>query len=254
MSTEIRIRAFRAPEDPQTCFNFIEGHRKVLSIYGIENITTNNNDWVNHNNIFVIVVESLDGKKLYGGARIECVDGIHQLPIEEATGDMDPKIHEVVRYYAQFGAGEISGLWNSKEVAGLGIGSIYPSRVAVALASQIGVEVMFSLCSPATVRFQKWLGGRELVDVGNRGTFYYPKLDLVATALFCDEMIELSHTIQREKDKALAIRDNPTAVVKEKSPFGNVDVIIHYDTVLKSAHPNEFKLHLPTSYKPSPNQ
>lgn len=251
MTSEIRIRAFRAPEDPETCLKFIEGHRKVLSIYGIENITTNNNDWMHSNSIFVIVVETLDKSKLYGGARVECFDGNNQLPIQEATGKMDPKIHEVVKYYARYGAAEISGLWNSKEVAGLGIGSIYPSRVAVALATQIGVKVMFSLCSPATVRFQKWLGGVELVDVGNKGTFYYPKLDLIATALFCDDMFELTNAVKRERDKALSIRNNPQAVVTEKSPFGNVDVIIHYDVTIASANPTEFKLSIPTSYKPS---
>ena len=95
--SKIRIRAFRAIDDPETCLKFIDGHRKVLSIYGIENITTNTDIWMQNPAIFVIVVETLDGEKLYGGARIQVADGIHPLPIEEATGKMDSKIYEIVR-------------------------------------------------------------------------------------------------------------------------------------------------------------
>ena len=73
---------------------------------------------------------------------------------------------------------------DSKEVAGFGIGSLFPSRVAVALATQIGINTFFTLCSPTTVRFKDWIGGQILTDVGNNGTFYYPKIDLLATAVY----------------------------------------------------------------------
>src|SRR4051812_3477901 len=162
METEIRIRAFRATEDLETCKKFIAGHRKVLSIYGIENISSNTFTWIYNPSIFVVVVESLDKEKLFGGARVQAVDGINSLPIEDATAEMDPKIRSVVRYYSQFGTGELSGLWNSKEVAGLGIGSLFPCRASVVIAEQIGLSTMFSLCSPTTVRFNKWIGSRIL--------------------------------------------------------------------------------------------
>ncbi len=92
VTTDIRIRAFRATDDPETCLKFIEGHRRVLSIYGLEKVTTNTDAWMYNPAIFVIVVESLDGQKLYGGARVQAADGIMPLPIEEATGEMDPKV------------------------------------------------------------------------------------------------------------------------------------------------------------------
>ncbi len=145
VTTDIRIRAFRATDDPETCLKFIEGHRRVLSIYGIENITTNTDEWIYNPAIFVIVVESLDGEKLFGGARVQAANGINPLPIEEATGEMDNKIYDVVKRYSQFGTGELSGLWNSKEVAGLGIGSLVPTRCGVVIAEQIGLTSIFSL-------------------------------------------------------------------------------------------------------------
>ena len=57
MITDIRIRAFRAIDDLETCLKFVSGHRRVLSIYGIENITTNTEDWMFNPGIFVVVVE-----------------------------------------------------------------------------------------------------------------------------------------------------------------------------------------------------
>jgi hypothetical protein len=242
MTTDIRIRAFRATEDKETCLKFIEGHKKVLSIYGIENITTNTEDWIYNPSIFVIVVESLDKEKLFGGARVQAADGKHPLPIEEATGKLDPAIYDIVKERSKTGTGELSGLWNSKEVAGLGIGSLFPSRVSVVIANQIGLTTMFSLCSPTTVRFNQWIGSRILTAVGKEGTFYYPKLDLLATAVFLEDAVSLKDAHPRERDKMLFLRENPTIMIPEKSPFKNVYVNVHYDLIIKSADPTEFKI------------
>jgi len=244
---EIRIRVFRATDDPDSCLKFIEGHRRVLSIYGIENITSNTNDWMYRRSMFVIVVEKLDGSKLYGGARIQIADGIHPLPIEDATGKMDPRIYDIVREHAQQGAAELSGLWNSKEVAGFGIGSLFPSRVAVALATQIGINTFFTLCSPTTVRFKDWIGGQILTDVGNNGTFYYPKIDLLATAVFSENILDLSTTHPREKEKILFLRENPEHMAKEKSPFKESYINIHYQLTLNIEDPTEFHI----NYEPN---
>jgi hypothetical protein len=244
MTTDIRIRAFRATDDPETCLKFIQGHRRVLSIYGIENITTNTDEWMHNPSIFVIAVESPDGEKLYGGSRLQAADGIHPLPIEEATGKLDPSIHEVVREYSKYGTAEISGLWNSKEVAGLGVGSLFPTRVAIAVAPQVGVTNIFSLCSPATVRFNDWMGSRVLTTVGKNGTFYYPKLDLIATAVILKDVDNLPLAHAREKEKVKFLRENPKCVLQEKSPFKNVYINVHYDLQILSANPTEFKLQI----------
>jgi hypothetical protein len=240
--TDIRIRAFRAPDDPEACKKFIEGHKKVLTIYGIENITTNTNDWVNQQHIFVIVVETMDGEKMFGGARVQVANGVHPLPIEEATGKMDKRIHDIVAHYAQNGTGELSGLWNSKEVAGLGIGSLFPSRVAVVIAEQIGLTTMFSLCSPTTVRFNQFIGSSVLKSVGNDGTFYYPKLDLLATAVFLDDTIGLKNAHPKEREKMLYLRQNLHCTILERSPFKNQEINVHYDLRIASANKNEFKI------------
>ncbi len=241
---DIRIRAFRATDDRDTCLKFIEGHKKVLSIYGLENITTNINSWIYNPSIFVIVVEPLNGEKLYGGVRLQCVDLIHPLPVEDAVGKMDRTIHEIVKESSQRGAAEVSGLWNSKEVAGLGIGSFIPTRCCCVISEQLGINTFFALCAPVTVRFNQWLGSKILTTVGNNGTFYYPKLDLIATACIHENLPELRDAHKREREKIMSLRNNLQCVVNEKSIFKNLRVNIHYDLKIESANDNEFKMDL----------
>lgn len=245
---DIRIRAFRATEDMETCLKFIEGHKKVLSIYGLENITTNVASWVYNPSIFVIVVEPLDGEKLYGGVRLQCADGIHPLPIEDAVGKMDARIHQIVKQSSLNGAAEISGLWNSIEVAGLGIGSFFPSRSTFVIAEQLGISTFFALCAPATVRFNQWLGSKVLTRVGSNGTFYYPKLDLIATASIHEDLENLNDAHGREREKILFLRKNLECIINEKSIFKNVHVNVHYDLKINSADIKEFKLDIKNSY------
>ena len=148
-------------------------------------MTSSSNDWSALESVYVVVVESEEDGRMYGGSRVHIADGIHHLPIENAVGEMDESIYEMVKTNTGKGTGEQScGLWNSLEVAGLGIGAIFTSRAALAIAPQIGLTTIFSLCSPVTVKFSEWQGGRVIKDLGNNGTFYYPKHDLLATAVF----------------------------------------------------------------------
>lgn len=242
LNTEIRIRAFRAVDDPETCQKFIDGHKQVLEHHGIIKVTSSNNEWANNPAVFVIVVETLDGLKMYGGARVHAANGITRLPIEDATGYMDDKIYDIVAQCAQSGTGELCGLWNSKEVAGLGIGSLFPSIAAVVIAEQIGLSTMFSLCSPATVRFNQWIGSSVLKTVGNEGTFYYPKLDLLATAVFLSDAVTLTQAHPREREKMLLLRKNLRSTSVEKSPFKDISVLVHYDLEIPGVNISEFKI------------
>lgn len=244
LDTDIRIRAFRAVDDPETCQKFIDGHRTVLEYHGVAKVTSSNNEWAKNPAVFVIVVESMDRTKLFGGSRVHAADGITRLPIEDATGYMDDKIYDVVAECAQYGTGELCGLWNSKEVAGLGVGSLFPSVAAVVIAEQIGLTTMFSLCSPATVRFNQWIGSNILKSVGNDGTFYYPKLDLLATAVFLPDAVTLANAHPKEREKMLKLRKNLNMVSMERSPFKNVSVQVHYDLKIPGANPLEFKIPL----------
>src|SRR5690606_38146517 len=140
-------------------------------------ITSGNVDWINHKNTIVIIVEDESGTKTYGGARVQLADGDIPLPIETAIGKYDPKIYTDVRP----GSAEICGMWNSNEVARMGIGSLILCRVAVALMSQLPIDRVHVLCAPITTRMGKRVGAVIDTSLGNEGIFYYPKDDFIAT-------------------------------------------------------------------------
>lgn len=222
----VRLRAFRAIDDPGTCIRFIEGHAHVLTAIGIKKVTSSKNDWMYNPAAFVLIVESLDGDRVYGGVRIHVAGGTEPLPIEAATGHMDQKVYDLVYQYAQKGAGEGCGLWNSREIAGYGIGSIFLTRAGAAISTQIGITSLFALCAPYTVKLAESVGYRIDTSVGNEGTFYYPKLDLLATVMVMKNLDTLEEADQENKEAILALRANSNIVRIET--LRNKEIEIHY--------------------------
>lgn len=238
----VKIRAFRATDDPAACDRFIAGHGHVLEVAGVTKVTSANHAWKYNPACFVILVETLDGEKVLGGARLQCAGGNMPLPIEEATGEFDPKIYEVVAKLSHEGTAELCGLWNSREVSGLGIGAFFSTRVGVVIAEQIGIKSIFALCAPYTVKFAEKVGCRILKSIGNNGTFYYPKLDLLATVVLLEDAVTLETADESERERILSLRKQLRQVHMESSPIRQMQVEIHYDLVLDNLKPNEFKL------------
>lgn len=221
----IQIRTFKAPDDPEACEKFIIGHKKLLEIFGITKITSNRQDWVDDENTIVILVEDKETKIVYGGARLQVVSGKYSLPIEIALGKYDAAIHEMVKAdFHSGGASELCGLWNSREVAGMGIGSYILCRVGASIASQLALGSIFVLCAPITVRMGKRVGAVVENTLGNEGLFYYPKDDLIATAMRLRDIYDLNHADQTEQEKILSLRENPHQLIMERGPKGTFEV------------------------------
>jgi len=221
----IQIRTFRAPDDYEACEKFIIGHKKLLEIFGITKITSNRQDWIDDYDTTVILVEDKETKVVYGGARLQVVSGKYPLPIEIALGKYDNGIYEMVQEdHLSGGTCELCGLWNSREVAGMGIGSYILSRVGAAIAVQLPVKSIFVLCAPITVRMGKRVGAVVEDSLGNDGLFYYPKDDLIATAMRLRNIHDLSHADTSEQEKILSLRENPHQFIMERGPKGTFEV------------------------------
>lgn len=217
----IKIRAFRAIDDQEACHKFIEGHRRLLEIhFGVAKVTSSSQDWVTSENTIVIIVEDETGEKVYGGARVQMVDGKIQLPIEHALGHYDPKIYEFVKP----GCAEICGMWNSMEVAGMGIGSLILCRVCVSIVNQLPIDKIYVLCAPVTTRMGKRVGAVVEETLGDRGIFFYPKDDFVATAMAILDVDVLAHAEEKERENILELRKNPNQLKIEKGPKGEFEV------------------------------
>jgi hypothetical protein len=233
-SPEVRIRAFRAIDEPETCRLFVEGHADVLSSIGIKKVTSSKHEWTINPAVFVIVVEDLKGEKVFGGARVHVSGGTEHLPIEQAITQLDPSIHSLVWQYAQSGSGEICGLWNSKEMGGYGLGTPILIRSGIAMASQLGIKTLFALCAPYTVQ-PVVNAGMELVDeVGNKGTFYYPKLDLIATAMILNDLATLSKANEETRQEIMRMRQEPESFQLIK--YKDKEIAINYSLTIPNMH------------------
>lgn len=227
---EVRLRAFRAIDDPEACLLFLQGHARVLTSIGVERVTSSNDAWMHNPASFVLIVESLDRSKVYGGARIHVANGTDPLPVEEATGALDPRIYDYIYEYGLQGTGEICGLWNSREIAGYGIGSIFLFRAAMAISTQIGLCSLFGLCAPYTVKMALNTGFEIFESVGNKGTFYYPKLDLLATTVYNTDLDTLKNSAQEDRDAIFKLRQNQQIILTEE--LRKKQMTIHYDIAI----------------------
>lgn len=223
----ITIRAFRAIDDLDACQKFAIGHRHVLENIGVKKVTSSKDEWMYNPAAFVIIVEDAERTKVYGGARVEVAGGTTRLPIEEATGYLDAKIYDVVKDHAVDGTGEICGLWNSREVAGMGIGSVFLTRACVTISTQIKLKTLFALCAPYTIKMAENVGYHMLKSVGNEGTFYYPKLDLIATAMILEDVDTLTRGDMEEVGSIMSLRARP--VQKRIETLRNKELEIDYN-------------------------
>jgi len=229
----VKINVFRADERPDDCMRYVEGHRKVLEAYGVTQVTSANLDWMYEPYTYIISVDSAEDKKMLGGARIQLASGTLPLPIETAIDKLDERIYDFVKSKAAFRTAEFCGLWNSREVAGYGIGSIFLGRVGVAIASQLRLGSLFAFASQATYKNCVKVGFRVLTDLGINGTFYYPKENLLATALVIEDLDVLAGADEVDRNRILDLREHPLQVAVEKGPKGEIEV--DYDLRLSQA-------------------
>jgi hypothetical protein len=223
-----KIRAYQAPADVETSHRYIDGHKKVLESYGVKSVTSAVHDWVDDPDTYVIIVESEDGDKVYGGTRVQIRTENLKLPMEHAIAKIDSSIYSYVDKIGNHNVAEFCGLFNSKEVAGFGIGSIFLGRIAIAISSQLGIQNLLGLCSPATLKNSQRVGFEILTELGNNGRFYYPKEGLIATSLIIKDIHNLPHAAEDERARIFDLRELPNQEAVERGPKGELEII--YET------------------------
>lgn len=236
---EVRLRAFRAIHEPETCQKFIEGHKHVLSNFGIEMITSAKNDWIENPGVFVLVVESMDGSRVFGGMRLHFANKLFPLPLETAVGKIDPTVYDLIKTLSKNVTGESCGLWNSREIAGYGVGSVFLSRAASALGGILNASTFFTLCAPYTVKMAEAIGMTIVKSLGNEGTFYYPKLDLVATLLIHKDLKKFPLAEKNSREMILDLINHPIKDRIEK--LRKKEIEIHYQLTVPGINRENIK-------------
>src|SRR5690554_2355007 len=115
---EVKVRIVNAVFDLEATEKYILGHHKVLESYGVTKVTSADTSWRKNANVFLILVESVEDRRLLGGARIQLNTLETPLPLIGAIKDLDPAIVEYINQFQTKEVAEFCGLWNSKEVAG----------------------------------------------------------------------------------------------------------------------------------------
>lgn len=224
----LTIRAFRATDEPETCQQYLAGHRSVLEAFGIQNVSTNTEKWCSDPDTYVIVAES-DGPGLVGGIRVEVTWGERELPIVAALKKMDPKIEHVMNELGQSGTGEICGLWNSHAMNGRNLPEIL-SFAAVSLANQLAISSLNCLVAHYTLRHALKVGFTILDSIGDAGTFTYPIPSIKAIAMVIPNALTLDTATEANRRRLLSLRLRPEQTREEYSPNGSWTVT--YELVL----------------------
>ncbi|POY35219.1 hypothetical protein C3K47_16715 [Solitalea longa] len=228
----IGIRVFRATDDPDACQKYIDGHRRILEIHGVTKITSYKHDWLEDPHTMIILVEDKEQGRVLGGARLQLKRSGISLPIELALFKYDSKILDMVQEAElNGGTSELCGLWNSMEVAGMGIGSYILSRIGAAISSQLPITSIFVLCSPVTVRMGRRVGAVVERTLGNNGLFYYPKDDLIATAMILADCDTLVNADASERELIYDLRATPIQKRVERGPKGQFE--LNYDILIR---------------------
>ena len=226
------VEAYRAINHFEECKAFILGHRKVLQVFDIANITSANLEWAFSPSSVIITIKRKADGKLIGGARLQIADDLLELPIESAVGEMDDEIFKYINNLKSSGIAEVCGMWNTREAAKLGIGSQFLTRSAICVAPQLNLKSLIMLCAPSTVSMAKNFGAQVIKCIGNEGKFYYPKLDLVATAMLNKDIYDFSLVESKEVPLIKELVERPILEKDNVSRRGLVSKVF-YDLRIK---------------------
>lgn len=221
---KVRVRIVKAIDDVEATEKYIYGHHKVLESYGITKVTSADRSWALNPQVYLILFESMDDFRVLGGGRIQLRTENFPLPFEIAIKEIDPKIIPYMAEFKDYEVAEYCGLWNSREVAGYGIGSIYLVRVGIAILPQMKLKKLFGLSSPVTLSISKSVGYEVITSLGDNGSFYYPKEGLIATALEIVDIVNLPNASELEREYIFDLRNKMNFNTVESGPRGKMEL------------------------------
>ena len=225
---EFRLRVFKAVDDIESCKVYLEEHENVLKHYGITKVTSLNTSWFYDPYVYVLMIESIDGKIAYAGARVHIANDVTRLPLEEAIMELDENINEYIKERAKWGTAEVCGLWNSKKASGFGLATVFIMRAAVALSTKLEIGTLLAFCAQHTIDICKVKGFEVELSIGNKGTYYYPKEDLIATAMIIKDISTLNLANEFERKIIFELREKPFITRQEFTPK-DMTISINYN-------------------------
>ena len=135
----------------------LDGHKRVLEAWNQEFVVVQDG-LVRKDDVLVIAVLSGDGERVLAGARLQPSLVANDFPLHQAVGLKDPEVGNFLDRIIPEGAYEMNALWNSIELAGMGMGSEF--LIQVAMAAMPLIEAKHPVATdPVTRRWRKSTGG-----------------------------------------------------------------------------------------------
>jgi hypothetical protein len=226
----LKIVAFRAIDDKAQSMKFAEGHASVLKNHGINKVSTMGADWIEDPGVYVLMITSPGGERVYGGARIHRWSKEKPLPCQRVFRLHDDRTDEVFEEMGSYGAAEFCALWTSVELAGLGISAKDVVKCGWSLCEKLGIGRMIALLSPVTRKWIPELGLEQYTQLANNGEIPYPTDRFIATL-----------TVYRHPENRALLNEEflSTVVSLEKHPVQKQEmngirgkVQVHFDLLL----------------------
>lgn len=229
----IDLIAFRAPERPDLCTDFLREHRQVLADFGISNVSSNTADWVNDRECIVIVAlhERLG---MVGGIRLHRSRAGEAIPMERSLARLAPAIADEIAELRRHGVGEVCGLWNANRYAGYGV-PVVLSHAITAVSLPAGMKRMVCLVAHYTEKHPRTNGFVRMEGLGEKGTFpKYPIPSHTAVAMVNPDTALLPHATEVQRRLLFSLRLRPDQVLVQ-APAGK-PIEVHYHLRLSASH------------------
>jgi hypothetical protein len=198
----------RASDDYSLCEKFVQGHRKLLSVNDVD-LGPIDTSWFNSTNVFLLVVRRAGADEILGGAKLVVFDNKDNLPLLKLLNEDYPELIGYMREYGKNGLVEISGLWNSRSVAGLGLGSEQLIRTSIAICGLLDIETVVTFCSPFVTRFAELYGFSPLSQFGENGSIPFPDDRWMSTINILTDPLIMSNADDSEKNVIFELRETP---------------------------------------------
>ena len=220
---KLTLHAYRALENENLNEGFINGHARVLTDYGVTNITSYKHSWVDNPSVYcVVAIDEED--EVVGGVRFHIANGTNPLPLEEALSNLDQRIHAFVENLGFHKTGELCGLWNAKKVAGMGV-SLLLTQAGISISNQLHVEMLLGICADYTLPLFQSVGFQVDYSLGMKGEFPYPTEKYITRVIGILNAKSLSTASPENQKKINFLRKNPLIQLEEQGKKGNFQAV-----------------------------
>jgi hypothetical protein len=198
----------RASDNYSLCENFVRGHRQLLAVNDVD-LGPIDTSWFNSKDVYLLIVQRAGEEEILGGAKLVIFDGVGNLPLLKLLNDDYPELLGLLKNFSLNGLVEISGLWNSRSVAGLGLGSEQLIRTSIAICGLLDIETVITFCSPFVTRFAELYGFAPLSSFGKNGSIPFPDDRWMSTINILEDPHLMSKADVNEKQLIEELRNTP---------------------------------------------